>query len=48
MGRSCYDGGLQENNPIHIAVSESKRVWGSSAPFEVAAKAAAKVVVEVV
>ena len=34
MGRSCYDGGLRENNPIHIAVSESKRVWGSSVPFD--------------
>jgi hypothetical protein len=34
MGRSCYDGGLQENNPIHIAVSEGKRVWGSSVPFD--------------
>jgi len=33
-GEECRDGGLRENNPVQIAVDESKVVWGEKVPFD--------------
>lgn len=33
-GEVCRDGGLRGNNPVQIAVDESKVVWGENVPFD--------------
>ena len=34
-GVECRDGGLTQNNPVQIAVDESKDIWGENVPFDV-------------
>src|ERR1700733_10265061 len=33
-GNECRDGGLKENNPVQIAVNESKTIWGNKTNFD--------------
>ncbi|KAF1995294.1 FabD/lysophospholipase-like protein, partial [Amniculicola lignicola CBS 123094] len=33
-GVDCRDGGLRDNNPIQIAVDESRRIWGPHTTFD--------------
>jgi hypothetical protein len=33
-GVDCRDGGLKENNPLQIAVNESKKLWGEKAHYD--------------
>lgn len=33
-GSECRDGGLKENNPVQIAVNESKTIWGKKTNFD--------------
>lgn len=33
-GNECRDGGLKENNPVQIAVNESKTIWGDRTDFD--------------
>jgi len=33
-GNECRDGGLKENNPVQIAVNESKTIWGDKTNFD--------------
>ncbi|KAL9619192.1 MAG: hypothetical protein Q9160_006201 [Pyrenula sp. 1 TL-2023] len=33
-GMECRDGGLRENNPAHIAMTEAKSIWGANAVFD--------------
>ena len=35
VGSECRDGGLRDNNPIQIAIDESKEIWGTNAIFDV-------------
>ena len=35
-GNECMDGGLRENNPIQIAINESKKIWGDQINFDIA------------
>lgn len=33
-GTQCRDGGLKANNPLQIAVNESKAIWGEGVPYD--------------
>lgn len=35
QGYECRDGGLKENNPLQLAVNESKKIWESITDFDV-------------
>ncbi|KAL4987485.1 hypothetical protein BDW68DRAFT_177857 [Aspergillus falconensis] len=35
IGVSCRDGGLQANNPVQNAVTESVKLWGEDSPLDV-------------
>lgn len=34
VGAPCRDGGLQENNPVQVAVNEADRRWGEVTPID--------------
>lgn len=34
IGAPCRDGGLQENNPVQLAVNEAKKRWGEVTPMD--------------
>ena len=33
-GTQCRDGGLKANNPLQVAVNESKAIWGEGLPYD--------------
>jgi hypothetical protein len=35
VGAQCLDGGLQANNPIQLALKESRKLWGEETPLDI-------------